>query len=384
VNALPVARLFGFEIRIHVSWALILALIAVSVVTQAGMLAPGASPAASWLIGGVVAAGFLLSALAHELGHAVAARRAGLPGVPVVVYVFGGAAGPDLETERPRDEAAIALAGPLVSLLIGIAFVGIFLGTLLVGGTADGAADGAASTIGRIAVVIGALNLLLGLVNLLPAYPLDGGRVVRAVVWQRSGDPSVGLRAAATSGRWLGRLAAVAGFAVVLTIDAIDGLFIAAFGWFLITVARAAERSAVVDDLLRGSVVDDVMDRDTAGVPAGLTLDTFADQLLAAEAPGAVPVLRDHEFIGMLGARQVSRIRRGKWATTRAADIVVSGDRLPSVTPSTPLRAVLDLLQQHTLDGLPVRVDGAFTGIVTRRAVAALVRERARERGVVS
>lgn len=379
MNALPVARLFGFEIRVHVSWAIILALIAVSVVTQAGMLAPDASPATSWLIGGVIAAGFLLSALAHELGHAVAARRAGLPGVPVVIYVFGGAAGPDLETERPRDEATIALAGPLVSLVIGLLFVGVFLVTLV----ASGAAEGAATTIGRIAVVIGALNLLLGLVNLLPAYPLDGGRVVRAVIWQRTGDASEGLRAAATSGRWLGRLAAILGFAVVLTLDAIDGLFIAAFGWFLITVAKAAERSAVVDDLLVGSVVDDVMVHDTSGVPAGLTLDTFAEQLLAAEAPGAVPVLRDREFIGMLGARQVARIRRDRWPTTRASDVVVAGDSMPSVSPSTPLRAVLDLLQQHTLDGLPVRVDGAFTGIVTRRAVAALVRERARERGVV-
>ncbi len=199
----------------------------------------------------------------------------------------------------------------------------------------------------------------------------------------RTGDDRAGLRAAATTGRWLGRLAAVVGFAVVLVIDAVDGLFLAAFGWFLITVARAAERSAVVDDLLVGSVVDDVMDRDTAGVPAGLTLDTFAEQLLAAEAPGAVPVTRDHEFIGMLGARQVARIRRDRWPTTRASDVAIAGDAMPSVTPATPLRAVLDLLQQHTLDGLPVRVDGVFTGIVTQRAVAALVRERARARGVV-
>ncbi len=180
MNALPVARLFGFEIRVHVSWAIILALIAVSVVTQVGLLAPDASPAVGWLIGAVVAAGFLLSALAHELGHAVAARRAGLPGGPVVVYVFGGAAGPDLETTRPRDEATIALAGPLVSLAIGFAFVAVFLLTLAAGDPQAGVT----ATIGRIAVVIGLLNLLLGLVNLLPAYPLDGGRVVRAIVWQ--------------------------------------------------------------------------------------------------------------------------------------------------------------------------------------------------------
>lgn len=379
MNALPVARLFGFEIRVHVSWALVLALIAVSVVTEAAVLAPGAAPATAWLIGGIVAAGFLLSALAHELGHAIVARRAGVTGGPIVVYVFGGAAGADLATERPRDEAAIALAGPVVSLAIGIMASAVFAATLVVGG----APDGAATIVGRVAVVIGALNLLLGLVNLLPAYPLDGGRIVRAIGWARTGDASAGLRVAAAAGRWTGRLAGVLGFGVILVVDAIDGLFIAAFGWFLITVARSAERSATVDDLLEGSVVDDVMDRDTAGVPAGLTLDTFADQLLAAGAPGAVPVVRDHEFIGLLGARQVARIRRGRWATTRAGDVVVAGGSMPSVTPTTPLRAVLDLLQQHTLDGLPVLVEGTFAGIVTRRAVAALVRERAKTRGIV-
>jgi Zn-dependent protease/predicted transcriptional regulator len=378
MNALPVARLFGFEIRVHVSWGIILALIAVSVVTQAGALVPQASPLVGWVIGAVVAAGFLVSALAHELGHALAARRAGLPGGPVVVYVFGGAAGPDLETERPRDEATVALAGPLVSLAIGLLLTAMFGATLAIGG---GSGD-AATTIGRIAVVVGVLNLLLGLVNLLPAYPFDGGRVVRAVIWQRTGDATAGLRAAATSGRWLGRLAAAIGFALVLAVDPVDGLFIAGFGWFLITVAKAADRSALVDDLLEGSVVDDVMERDTAGVPAGLTLDTFADTLLR-DGSGALPVVRDQEYVGMLGARQVARIRRDRWATTRAADVAIGEATAPSVTPSTSLRRVLDLLQQHTIDGLPVRIDGAFAGIVTRRAVTALVRERARERGVV-
>lgn len=378
MSTLPVARLLGFEIRVHVSWALVLAIVAVSVVTQVGVLAPDASPAASWLIAGVVAAGFLGSALAHELGHAIAARRAGIPGGPVVVYVFGGAAGPELEAERPRDEAAVALAGPLVSLVTGTVLAATFAVTLALG---DGAGPPVV-TFGRVALVLAAINLLLGLINLLPAYPLDGGRLVRAIVWARTGDPAAGLRAAASSGRWLGRLGAAAGFAVILFVDPIDGLFLAAFGWFLITVAGVTERSAAVDDLLEGTVVDDVMDRDVVGMPAGLTLDTFAAQLLERSSPGAVPIVRDEVFVGMVGARQVGRIRRDRWATTRASDVAVDGATMPSVAPTTSLRAVIDLLHQHALDGLPVREGEAFVGIVTRRAVTALVRKRARERGV--
>ena len=378
MNALPVARLFGFEIRIHVSWALILALIAVTVVTQVDVLAPDATPVVGWLIGGIVAAGVLGSALAHELGHAVVARRAGLPGGPVIVYVFGGAAGPDLEAARPRDEAMVALAGPLVSLGLGVGLALVFAVTIVLGS----AAGGAATTIGRIAAVIGALNLLLGLVNLLPAYPLDGGRVIRAVVWARTGDAAEGLRAAARTGRWLGRIAAFVGLAVVLLVDAIDGLFLAAFGWFLISISRAVERSADVDDLLEGIVVDDVMERDVTGIPAGLTLDTFAGQLLDGSASGAVPVMRDHEVIGILGARQVMRIRRDRWPTTHASDIVVASASLPAVTPAMSIRDVLDLLQRNALDGLPVHEGGVLAGMVTRRAVAAAVRAREAARGV--
>ncbi|MFP5342108.1 MAG: site-2 protease family protein [Candidatus Limnocylindria bacterium] len=379
MNALPIARILGFEVRVHVSWALVLALIVVSVVTQVDGLAPGVTGVGAWVVGAVVAASFLVSALAHELGHAVAARRAGVPGGPVVVFVFGGAAGPDLLTRRPRDEASVALAGPLVSLVAGIALAGTFAVILALG-------DGAPSVVmivGRIAVIIGALNLLLGLVNLLPAYPLDGGRLVRAAVWSRTGDPTEGLRAAAVSGRWLGRLAGVAGFALILLVDAIDGLFVAIAGWFLITVARAVERSATVDDLLDGATVDDVMERDVTGVPAALTLDTFADQVLDRGTSGVLPVMRDDVVIGLLGADRIRRIRRDRWPTTRAGDVVDEERAMPTVAPDTPLRTVLDLLQEHATDGLAVHDGGRFAGIVTRRAVVALVRQRAQERGIV-
>ena len=119
MSTIPILRLFGFEIRIHVSWAIILAVLAVSVATQVERMDPSTSPLVRWLIGAVVAASLLVSALLHELGHAFVARRIGLPTRPVVIYFFGAAASPSLTTARPRDEVSVAIAGPLVSLGLG-------------------------------------------------------------------------------------------------------------------------------------------------------------------------------------------------------------------------------------------------------------------------
>lgn len=370
MSALPVARLFGFEIRVHVSWAVILAVIAVGAVTQLETAAPGTSPAERWVLGAVVAAAFLLSALVHELGHALVARRAGAPGKVVVVYFFGGAAAPAIELSRPRDEILAALAGPLVSL-------GIGLGSGAIAFVAIGLPGPAALVVGQVAIVISILNLVLGGANLLPAYPLDGGRIARGILWARSGDSGAALRGTARLGRWLGIALGVLGFAVILRFDSIDGLMLALAGWFLISTARTLERGADVDAMLEGLLVADVMDREVTRVPAGLTLDTFAEQVLG-QPGGSVPIVEGGDLVGMLGERQVRRIRRDRWAATRAGEAMTARDSLPEVQPSTTVRAALDQLHRSGADGLPVFEAGSLAGIITRRAVAEAVRERVR------
>jgi Zn-dependent protease/CBS domain-containing protein len=373
MNAVPIARLFGFEIRVHVSWAIILAVIGVTAATQVAEMAPEVGGPGSWLVGGVIAAAFLLSALAHELGHAVAARRAGLPGGPVIVYFFGGAASSRLETTRPRDEIVIALAGPLVSLAAGAVVTAIALVGELAGG-------GLIQAAGRVAFAIGVMNLLLGGVNLLPAFPLDGGRIVRGLAWARTGDAAHALRIAASVGRYVGILFATLGIVGILVVDSLDGLMLAVCGWFIVSSASAVERSADIDAMLEGISVGDVMDHDVSGVPPGLTLDTFADQMLDGASHAAVAVVRGPDLLGIVGEKQVRRIRRDRWAATRAEDLMVSGDALPRVGPEMSLRDALDRLHRSGLDGLPVVESGALTGIVTRRAVAKAVAEAARNR----
>jgi Zn-dependent protease/CBS domain-containing protein len=375
MNGIPIARLFGFEIRLHPSWVVIVAVITVLVVGQMDASAPAMPVPLRWVTGAVVAAAFLVSVLAHELGHGIAGRRRGVDVGPITLYFFGGSASFQVEADRPRDEIVVALAGPAVSLAIGFA--------LAVAGIAgSGTGVPAIEVAAGIAIVLAALNLVLGGVNLVPAYPLDGGRVVRGVVWARTGDERRGARAAAVSGRTVSWM--VIGFGVVVAIagDMIDGLMVALSGWLLATASRGIERRVAVQDLLKDVRVGDVMDRTVSSIPPNLTVDTFGDRLLGTDETSALPVVRDDVIVGVVSASQVRKLRRGSWATTRAEDLMVAPPALPLMRVGDTLWSALDGLRRTGLDGLPVVEGAGLLGVITRRGILAAIQKQAGIRGV--
>lgn len=375
MNGIPVARLFGFEIRIHPSWIFIVALVAVLVEGQVRNLAPELDPVSGWVIGAVTAAAFLLSVLAHEMAHGIVARRRGIDVGPITLYFFGGSASFQLESDRPRDEAAIALAGPVASLGIGILLVVLAFAT-----DATGHPAGQAAAV--VALVLAVLNLLLGGLNLIPAYPLDGGRIVRAAVWARRGDERDGARAAAASGRFVGWALIAAGLVLVLLEDVVDGLLLGLSGWFLSGASRGISRRLAVQELLKNVRVGDVMDKEVGTVAPHLTVDTFADRLLEGGEGLAMPVLRDEMVVGLIGASQLRRLRRKAWQTTRAEDLMVVPPTLPLVSPEDTLWSALDRLRRTGLDGLPVVEGVRLLGVVTRKAIVATIQSRAQIEGV--
>lgn len=371
MNGLSLGRVAGIPIRLHVSWVIILTLLVLTAVAQVGEVDPAATTLTRWTIAIVIGLAFLLSATAHEVAHAVMARRRGVATDELVVYFLGAAASTELTTTRPRDEIAVAAAGPLVSLAIGAALVALAQVAMLAG------SEGVA----RVLVVIGVLDLVIGGINLLPAFPLDGGRIVRGIGWARTGDATKGLRIAAATGRAVGLLLAASSIAAVAFLTFQDGLMIALCGWFLISTARSVERGAGLDRLLEGLLVSDVMERDVATVSPTLTIDTFGGQVLDGTAAMALPVAVGGQLLGLIGARQIRQLRRDRWATTHAEDLMVSGPGLPIVSPDSTVRSALEDLTRARLDGLPVMVDGALTGVVTRRGVAEAVKARAEKAG---
>lgn len=374
MSGIAIARVFGFEIRVHLSWAIVLAVIVVTTVAQIEAVEPSVAESMRWIIGTGVALAFFVSAVLHELAHALVARRAGVHTTVLLILFFGGTTLPGVEARRPRDEVAIALAGPLTSL-------GLGLGLVLVG-LATAELRGPIVAFGEVALAVGLLNILLGGVNLLPAFPLDGGRLVQGLAWAQTGDPRRAIRIASRVGRMLGWGVAGLGLAVIVLVDALDGLMLAVLGWFLTTAARQVERRAVFDELLDGVPVSDALERDAPEVRAGLTLDTFASRMLDGTVSPALPVMRDSELVGIVSATQLRRIRRQRWSEMRAEDLMVGTDSLPRIGPDASLLSVFEELRRSGLDALPVVGAAGLAGIVTRRGILEALRQRAELRGV--
>jgi Zn-dependent protease len=210
----------------------------------------------------------MFTVIAHELAHAVVARRDGKEGDVVIVHFIGSPAAVDVIASSPRMEAAIAIAGPLTSAVIG---AGVF-----VLGYALFTLDPAWAPVADLLAIIGALDLVLTAVSVVPAFPLDGGRLVRAAAWARSGNQRTATRIAGRVGRWTGRSLLIVGLAVILADDIVDGIMIGLVGWFLMASSRSVDRWLVLDELVQGIRVGDAMEPQLETVSPQLTLDTFA------------------------------------------------------------------------------------------------------------
>ena len=363
---IPIARIFGIEIRVQIGWVLVLALIAVIAVGQLTAVDPELEAAASWILGGLVAFGFFLSSISHDLAHALVARRRGVE-VQTIGVAFLGASTPfDPTSPNPGDDAAIALSGPLTSIGIAALLFGGSVAVVSVSREFNVAA-------GALSVLV-LLNLLLGLVNLVPAYPLDGGRIVRDIAWRRSGSERTGWRAASLTGRITGFVVIGIGIYLLLPNGDMTGALVALTGWFLVLSANAVRDRVRLDDLVGGHVVREAMEPAPPTVHPGLTVDTFATQLLDGSSPvTAVPVVQGEAVVGLLGIGQVRRIRPSAWAATRVEDVMARPPRLTFLAPGEPLRTALERIQRAGLDGLPVLEDGKLAGVLTRGAVASFV-----------
>jgi len=366
----PVARIGGMEIRVQLGWIIVVAFVAALAVGQVGAAAPDLPGPAQWAVGLLVGLGFFLSAMIHDLAHALTAKRRGVEVQTVVVSFFGGTTPLDPASDDPTADLAIAASGPLVSVLVGAVLAGV---GFLIGTTGPALAVAAGQLLG----VLGVLNLMLGLVNLAPSYPLDGGRIVKAIGWRRRGSELEGWRAAATVGRATGGLLVVGGAAAALAGEGGNGAMVLMCGWFLILSSRAIRERVRVETLIGGVTVGDAMEHEIPTVHANLTLDAIAGQLMDADNPvTVVPVLDGSTVEGVISVGQIRRIKPGRWGETRVGEVMARPPRLPILGPGEPLVTAVERLQRAGLDGAPVLEDGRLVGVLTRRSIGAAVAAR--------
>jgi Zn-dependent protease len=364
-----VGRLAGIDLSIHPSWLVIAFLVTYSLAEfQFPAQFRGWSTSAYWAVAVATALLFFGSVLAHELSHALVARRLGLKVEGITLFIFGGATSIDQDSRTPREEALIAIAGPAASVVIGLALLGA---NLVV----------SQPQIAALLGWLGFINLLLGAFNLIPGFPMDGGRVLRAILWRVRGDRLVATRSAAIVGRLFAYL--LIGFGVFLALrpggSIFSGLWLALIGWFLSNAAEATVAQAGVERSLAGVRVRDAMELEPASVsPNEPVSDLVQERLLRGEDRSFLVRHDDGGLAGLVTLGDVRRLPRESWPSARVTDIMTRFADLATIGPDEPLAEALRLLQAREIGQLPVVDDEgrAPLGIVTRRGILRLIEAR--------
>jgi Zn-dependent protease len=339
-------RIAGIRIRINWSWAVVFALIVWSL---AAAVFPEQNPGHSdtvYLVMAVIAAAlFFTSLVLHELGHARQALREGMEIEGITLWLFGGVAEFKGRFPSAGAEFRVAIAGPLVSLVLGVAF------SLLALAGFPSAADGVVAWLGYI-------NLTLLVFNLIPALPLDGGRVLRSALWYFRGDLAWATRVAADIGQGFGYLLIGLGIAMFILYGAFSGAWLAFLGWFLLQAARAEAGYIATEEALEGLRVRDLMVRDPVTVDPDLTIGQFMDDIASSRRFTTYPVVDDGRPVGLIAFRSVSAVPRQEWDTRRVRDSMIPLDEVPKLTEDErAVDALADLSSPTSNRGLVVEGD---------------------------
>ncbi len=350
-------RVAGVPVAVNWSVLVIFALIAAGLAAgQFPRAYPGHQTWAYVVAGLGAAVAFMLGLLAHEVSHAILAKRNGVRVRGITLWLFGGVAELEGEADTPGSELRIAGIGPLVSLVIGGVFTGI--AALMRAAGQDNLAVGSFAWLGGI-------NLALAVFNVLPAAPLDGGRLLRAGLWKWRGDRTWAAVVAARAGRALGWALIAFGLVEFLLGAAVGGLWLALIGWFLIGAAGAEQRQAEVGEVLTGVRVSDVMSTDPQTVPADIPVAKFIDRYLFGYRHTAYPLVEDGRPVGLVSLDRVRQVRPDQRERTALREVACGPGELTITNPQEPLTELLPRLNQCADGRALVVVEGRLIGMVS-------------------
>lgn len=362
-QAIPLGRILGIPIGLDYSWFLVFALLTW---TLAGSYYPaefdGWAPWLYWVTGAATAILFFASVLLHELGHSVVALRYRIPVRRITLFVFGGVAEIGAEPPSALSEFFIAIAGPAVSL----ALAGFF--------SVVKPLAAAVEPVWGMAKYLAYINFVLVLFNLVPGFPLDGGRVFRAIVWAVTKSLRRATLIAANVGRGFGFLFILLGVWQVLTGNLGGGLWIAFIGWFLDSAATAQVAQVMFQGALAGHSVSQAMSPGCPAVAADLTLQQLVDDHILTSGRRCFLVTRGDETLGLMTLHRIKGVPRGRWADTSAAEVMIPLDTLKQIGPETGLFAALQLMDRDGVNQLPVVADRRVVGMLTREDVITFLR----------
>jgi Zn-dependent protease/predicted transcriptional regulator len=369
--SIRLGRVSGIPIGLHYSWFIIAALITVSLAAHFRTTQPDWQAPTTWVISVLTAVLFFVTLLAHELSHAIVARTRGLPVRSITLFALGGVAQIEKDATSARTEFVVAVVGPITSLVIGVVCIGI---AWSLGWSVD---DGTGGPMGAVLGWLGSINVLLALFNLIPGYPLDGGRLLRALLWRIYDDVDRATRTAARVGQAVGAVFIGWGLLQFFTDAGFGGLWLAFIGWFLLTAAQASYAQVTIAETLRGVRVRDVMTDDCVTVNADLDLQSLVDNLLLRTGRRCIVVKRADRVLGLVTSNEVRGVARDRWHEVTAGDVMRPLDQLKTVGLDTPVTEAVTTMAREDVNQLPVVTDGRLEGIVTRGHILQLLQSRA-------
>lgn len=372
---LRLGRVLG--VPVHVDWSLLIIFLLIALNLAIGLFPawhPEWGPALTWGVALAAAVLFFSSVLAHELSHAVVARSRGIPVSSITLFIFGGVAHIEEEPRSPKDELLMAAVGPVVSIAIGVlATLGAYglAGDALVGLDPTDPAP-AMHDVGPLATLLfwlGPINVVLGLFNLVPGFPLDGGRVARSIAWWATGDLVKATRWAAGAGRVFAWTLMGIG-AVQLFTGAFEGVWLLLIGWFLNNAAQQSYAQVLMRRALDDVPVTRIMYTRVGTLPPDVSVEAFVRDHLLATDQACWPVEgEDGRLLGLVSMDDVRRVPQARWPVTTVAEIMTPADELDVVSPNADAEQALRLLSRRDVEQLPVLDGDRVLGFVRRRDI---------------
>jgi Zn-dependent protease len=352
-HAVPIGRIFGISIDLDYSWFLVFGLLTwILAVSYYPVEYKNWSVAEYWVMGGVTAAMLFVSVLLHELGHSVVAKRYGIPVPRITLFVFGGVSEIATEPTSAGMEFWIASAGPAVSFAL--AFIFWELRLVLAN----------AGPLLALTKYLALLNLVLGIFNLVPGFPLDGGRVFRSIIWGITKDFRRSSAIATLTGRFFGYFFIFLGVWQAMGGNVFNGLWIAFIGWYLESAASRQGQVQIVKDLLGDHKVSEVMKKDFARIPGQMTLQELVDKNVLTHGRRSFVVDAGNGSSGLVTLSTIKEVPRSAWVSTTAAQVMIPLGKVISIEADAPLWTALEKMGRDGVNQLPVLNGHEGNGVV--------------------
>jgi Zn-dependent protease/predicted transcriptional regulator len=355
-RSIPVGKIFGISIRIHPSWVVIFGLVVWALASSYFpinyprwplALSVGVSVATSLL--------FFVSVLLHELSHSLVARHYNIPVSSITLFILGGVAEITEEPREPKAEFLIAIAGPLSSMFIGLIFAALWLFLPLM-----------AEIVIAVSFWLAWINLMLGIFNLVPGFPMDGGRVLRSLIWWKTGDLDRSTRIASSIGQGIGLLFIIGGVSLIFYGMLLNGLWISLIGWFIRSAAASSYRQLTLRQLMKGHKAKDVMTDDCRLIDPGLNIEQLVNDYILTSGRRCFAAGKDGRVEGVVTLQEIKNLPRDEWKETKIGQIMAPLETLQSIGPEDELEHAFKLLTSKNINQLPVIEEGRLLGMLAR------------------